>query len=162
MRTSKEGISFIPLLLYVSVALAILTQCFLEASLLRTAMYATWMFLFFLMLALRRFKFKISRATFHFYCAIAVFVLYVLVQSFFTDMKALNGYYISGLALIAFISAGSSTLMSSGAVLPEAENSFTDARNVADALFEPVSQERKKRSNSESKRLTKGHEEMNL
>lgn len=39
---------------------------------------------------------------------------------------------------------------------------LTDARNVADALFEPVSQERKKRSNSESKRLTKGHEEMNL
>ncbi len=31
-------------------------------------------------------------------------------------------------------SAGSSTLMSSGAVLPEAGNSFTDARNVADAF----------------------------
>lgn len=31
-------------------------------------------------------------------------------------------------------SAGSSTRMSSGAVLPEAGNSFTDARNVADAF----------------------------
>ena len=103
MSGSKFNISFHSFLLYLSVLLAILTQCYLDASFLRIVMYASWMILFAYIMISCKFILHISPASFHFFALVFVFAIYVFVQSFFTDMMALDGNYFHGALLVLFI-----------------------------------------------------------
>lgn len=103
MRLTKESGSLQNIFITIAIGLSVVSQCFLETSSIRLAMYATWLIAFLFLLLQFKFKFEVGRYFVEFAILAFFELIYILVAGFFSNGAHWDSPIIRGIFLVFFI-----------------------------------------------------------